>query len=159
MRPALAAVIRAVRGSMGITQEGLTHAASRTYLSKIENAESSPSLEKFVNLAESLNLNPIALMTMVLATRDNCSSSSLLAQATEQVRELEERVSPSDIAAHLAGVDVVKRPAARPTDLGKLKSVLQCKEAGLSQAETARRLSLSRSTVSFLWKRVLPSEQ
>lgn len=93
------------------------------------------------------------MMTMVLAIRDNASSAGLLAKATKEIRELEGRVTSTDIRAYLTGVDVAKRPAARPTNLNKLKSVLECKEAGLSQAETARQLCISRSTVSVLWKR------
>ncbi|WP_460062379.1 helix-turn-helix domain-containing protein [Pseudomonas sp. S2_A05] len=58
LKPALAAVVRAVRGNLGFTQENLAHAASRTYLSKIENAESSPTIDKFVELAEALGMSP-----------------------------------------------------------------------------------------------------
>ena len=158
IRPALAAVIRAVRGSLGLTQEGLSHATSRTYVAKIENAQSTPTLDKFSELAEALGLSPLALLSLVLATRDNVSTQSLLAQATAELEALEQRISASDIAEHLTGVGVLKRPAARPVNVVKLKKVLQCKESGLSQSETARQLGITRSTVNFLWKRSLPAD-
>lgn len=158
LKPALAAVVRAVRGNLGFTQENLAHAASRTYLSKIENAESSPTIDKFVELAEALGMSPLAFMALILSTRDKTPSSALLAEAAEELKELQKRVSDDDIAAHLAGIDLVKRPAARPVNLIKLKKVLECKEIGLSKAETARRLGISRSTVGFLWERALPAE-
>ncbi|WLI30581.1 helix-turn-helix transcriptional regulator [Pseudomonas rhodesiae] len=158
LKPALAAVVRAVRGNLGFTQENLAHAASRTYLSKIENAESSPTIDKFVELAEALGMSPLAFMALILSTRDKTPSSALLAEAAEELKELQKRVSDADIAAHLAGIDLVKRPAARPVNLLKLKKVLECKEIGLSKAETARRLGISRSTVGFLWERSVPAE-
>ncbi|WP_353187004.1 helix-turn-helix transcriptional regulator [Pseudomonas sp.] len=158
LKPALAAVVRAVRGNLGFTQENLAHAASRTYLSKIENAESSPTIDKFVELAEALGMSPLAFMALILSTHNKTPSSTLLAKAAEELDALQERVSDADIAAHLAGFDLVKRPAARPVNLIKLKKVLECKEIGLSKAETARRLGMSRSTVGFLWERSVPAE-
>lgn len=158
IRPALAAVVRAVRGSLGFTQESLANAASRTYLGKIENAESSPTIDKFLELAEALGMSPLAFMTLVLSTRDKIPSSALLAKAAEELEALRERVSDDDIAAHLAGFDLVKRPAARPLNLVKLKKVQECKETGLTKSETARRLGISRSTVGFLWERAMPAE-
>lgn len=158
LKPALAAVVRAVRGNLGFTQENLAHAASRTYLSKIENAESSPTIDKFVELAEALGMSPLAFMALILSTCNKTPSSTLLAKAAAELEGLQERVSDADIATHLAGFDLVKRPAARPVNLTKLKSVLECKEIGLSKAETARRLGMSRSTVGFLWERSVPTE-
>ncbi|BCS43232.1 MULTISPECIES: helix-turn-helix domain-containing protein [Pseudomonas syringae group genomosp. 2] len=158
LKPALAAVVRAVRGNLGFTQENLAHAASRTYLSKIENAESSPTIDKFAELAEALGMSPLAFMALVLSARDKTPASILLAKVAAELEALQERVSDADIATHLAGFDVVKRPAARPVNLTKLKGVLECKEIGLSKAETARRLGISRSTVGFLWERSVPAE-
>ncbi|WP_322364616.1 helix-turn-helix transcriptional regulator [Pseudomonas sp. Teo4] len=57
LKQALAAVVRALRESLGFTQENLAHAASRTYLSRIENADSNPTIEKFAELAEALGLS------------------------------------------------------------------------------------------------------
>lgn len=156
IRPALAAVIRAVRGSLGLTQEGMAQATSRTYLTKLESAQSTPTLDKFIELAAALEVSPVALMALVVATRDGQPTSHLLTMAAEELNALQERVSPDEIAAHIAGTEILKRPAARPADLEKLQKVQECKKSGLSQAETARQLKISRSTVSFLWKRSLP---
>ncbi|WP_320442648.1 Cro/Cl family transcriptional regulator [Pseudomonas sp. HN2-3] len=135
----------------------MAQATSRTYLTKLESAQSTPSLDKFVELAAVLELSPLALMALVLATRDQKPTAMLLAEAKEDLKALQERVSPEDIAAHLAGAEVLKRPAARPADLDKLQKVQDCKKSGLTQAETARQLKISRSTVSFLWKRTIPA--
>lgn len=156
IRPALAAVLRAVRGSLGLTQEGMAQAMSRTYLTKIESAQSTPTLDKFVELADVLGLSPLALMALVLSTSEQVPTSHLIAEALEELRTLQQRVSPEDIAAHLADGEILKRPAARPADLDKLQRVQECKKSGLTQAETARQLGMSRSTISFLWKRSIP---
>lgn len=158
LKQALAAVVRALRESLGFTQESLAQAASRTYLSRIENAGSNPTIEKFVELAEALGLTPVTLMALVLSTRDNNSAADLLGKAAEELKGLEAKISADDIRAHLAGMTIQKRPAARPADLVKLQKVLECKNAGLSKAETARRLGISRSTVGFLWERSVPAE-
>lgn len=110
IRPALAAVIRSVRGSLGLTQEGMAQATSRTYLTKIESAQSSPTLDKFIELAAALELSPVALMALVLGTRDEQPSADLLAQAREELEALQVRVTPDDIAAQMVGTEVVKRP-------------------------------------------------
>lgn len=158
LKQALAAVVRALRESLGFTQENLGHAASRTYLSRIENAETNPTIEKFAELAEALGLNPVSLMALVLSTRDNTSAANVLAKATEDLKALEAKISTDDIRAHLTGMTIQKRPAARPPDIVKLQKVLECKDAGLSKAETARQLGISRSTVGFLWQRSVPIE-
>ncbi|QED86171.1 helix-turn-helix domain-containing protein [Pseudomonas amygdali pv. tabaci str. ATCC 11528] len=153
LKQALAAVVRTIRGNLGLTQESLAHAASRTYLSRIENAETNPTIEKFAELAEALGLNPVSLMALVLSTRDNTSAADVLAKAAEDLKSLEAKISTDDIRAHLAGMTIQKRPAARPSDPLKLQQVIERKNAGLTKAETARQLGLSRSTVGFLWNR------
>jgi len=158
LKQALAAVIRTIRENLGFTQESLAHAASRTYLSRIENAETNPTIEKFAELAEALGLNPVSLMALVLSTRDNTSTADVLAKATEDLKALEAKISPEDIRAHLAGMTIQKRPAARPADILKLRKVLECRGAGLSKAETARQLNLTRSTVGYLWDRTVSAE-
>ncbi len=135
----------------------MAQATSRTYLTKIESAQSTPSLDKFIELAAVLELSPVALMALVVATRDDEPASHLFAKASEELKALQERVSPDEIAVHIAGSEVLKRPPARPADLNKLQKVQECKKTGLTQAETARQLGISRSTVSFLWKRSLPA--
>lgn len=96
-------------------------------------------------------------MALVLSTSEQVPSSHLIAEAIEELKTLQQRVSPEDIAAHLADGEILKRPAARPADLDKLQRVQECKKSGLTQAETARQLGMSRSTVSFLWKRSMPA--
>lgn len=159
LKPALAAVVRAVRENLGLTQESLAHAASRTYLSRIENGESNPTIEKFGELAEALGMSPLSLLALVVSTRDNTTASAALSKAAAELETIEAQVSTDDIKAHLAGTMIQKRPPARPADVDKLEKVLECKDAGLSKAETARRLGLTRSTVGFLWQRSLPTER
>ncbi|WP_338001300.1 helix-turn-helix domain-containing protein [Pseudomonas brassicae] len=158
LKPALAAVVRTLRDSLDLSQEGLASAVSQTFLSRIENGHSSPTVDKFAELADALELSPVALMTLILSTRDNIPTSTVLANAAKELEVIEAKVSTSAIAAHLAGMEVLKRPASRPADLAKLRKVLECKKAGLSKAEAARRLGLTRSTVGFLWDRSLPAE-
>ncbi|XKU41429.1 helix-turn-helix domain-containing protein [Pseudomonas [fluorescens] ATCC 17400] len=152
----MAAVVRALRDSQDLSQEGLASAISQTFLSRIENGHSSPTLDKFAELAHALELSPVTLLALILSTNDNTPTSIVLANAARELETIEAKVSASNIAANLAGMKVLKRPAARPANLDKLKKVLQCKADGLSKAEAARRLSLSRSTIGFLWERSMP---
>lgn len=158
LKPAMAAVVRALRDSLDLSQEGLASAVSQTYLSRIENGHSSPTVDKFAELAHALELSPVTLLALILSTSDNTPTSVVLAKAAQELEEIEGKVSASDIAAHLAGMEVLKRPASRPADLDKLQRVLDCKSEGLTKAQTARRLGLSRSTVGFLWERSMPSQ-
>ncbi|MBH8614356.1 transcriptional regulator [Pseudomonas mohnii] len=154
----MAAVVRALRDSLDLSQEGLASAMSQTFLSRIENGHSSPTVDKFAQLAHALELSPVTLMTLILSTSDNTPTSVVLAKAAKELEEIERKVSASDIAAHLAGIEVLKRPASRPADLDKLQRVLECKSEGLTKSQTARRLGLSRSTIGFLWERSIPAK-
>ncbi len=156
LKPALAAVVRTLRDSLELSQEELASAVSQTFLSRIENGQSSPTLDKFAELAHALELSPLTLLALILSTNDNTPTAIVLANAARELEAIEAKVSAADIAAHLAGKVVLKRPAARPADLDKLRKVLQCKADGLSKSESARRLGLSRSTIGFLWERSLP---
>lgn len=156
LKPALAAVVRALRDSLDLSQEELASAVSQTFLSRIENGHSSPTVDKFAELADALQLSPVALMALIISTIEHTPTSIVLANAARELEAIEAKVSAAGIAAHLAGKEVLKRPAARPADLDKLRKVLQCKADGLSKSESARRLGLSRSTIGFLWERSLP---
>ncbi|XKU41506.1 helix-turn-helix domain-containing protein [Pseudomonas [fluorescens] ATCC 17400] len=60
----MAAVVRALRDSQDLSQEGLASAISQTFLSRIENGHSSPTLDKFAELAHALELSPVTLLAL-----------------------------------------------------------------------------------------------
>lgn len=61
---AFAKALRQTRKAQGLTQEDFSLVSSRTYLSLLERAQKSPTLEKINELAETLDVHPLTLLTL-----------------------------------------------------------------------------------------------
>ncbi len=159
LKPAFAAVLRSVRGAQHRTQENLADAASRTYLGKLESGASSITLDKLDELADVLKLSPLTLLALTLSARDSKPPQDRLEHAMEEVRRIENSIGMQAIQAQLVDGKISRRRPSRPADLDKLALILACKAEGLTQAETARKLGFSGSTIQYLWSRSLPPSE
>jgi len=61
---AFAKALKQIRKAKGLTQEDFSLVSSRTYLSLLERAQKSPTLEKIDDLAEMLGISPLTLLTL-----------------------------------------------------------------------------------------------
>ena len=66
-----------------MTQEDFGSVSSRTYVSSLERAEKSPTLDKVVELAAAMALHPVTLMALAWTTAG--SSDKLLARVEEEL--------------------------------------------------------------------------
>lgn len=66
----LAAVLRSVRAVKGLSQQDLGDASDRKHLWLMESAKSSPTLNKFDELAKALQVSPVTLLALCVALRD-----------------------------------------------------------------------------------------
>lgn len=60
----LPAALKAARAARGLTQEDFGVVSSRTYLSTLERGIQSPTLAKIEQLAHTLKMHPLTLLTM-----------------------------------------------------------------------------------------------
>jgi len=93
LRKAFARALKTVRKERGITQEDFALVSSRTYLSTLERALKSPTLEKIDALAGILKVHPLTLMTLCYRHIDQsskpASAEELLKRVQDELRELE----------------------------------------------------------------------
>lgn len=64
LRKGFAAALQFARKSKGLTQEDFSDVSSRTYLSSLERAIKSPTLDKIDELASVLGLHPATLVVL-----------------------------------------------------------------------------------------------
>jgi transcriptional regulator with XRE-family HTH domain len=64
IRTAVATVLKAMRKARGLSQRDLAEVSSRTYVSKLELGQSSPTLEMMATLSAPLGLSSLTLIAV-----------------------------------------------------------------------------------------------
>lgn len=86
LNEALGLVIRDIRQSRGLPQEGL--GPSQSYISAIERGKWKTSLEKLEQIAEILSLHPTTLLLLAYLKKDpSLDSKELLRQVQSELNE------------------------------------------------------------------------
>ncbi|MFJ2385854.1 helix-turn-helix domain-containing protein [Pseudomonas koreensis] len=85
LKNAFAAVLKAMRAGKGLTQRNLAEVSSRTYVSKLERGQSSPTLEMITALSGPLNMNPLTLVAITLSAESGQPVNALLRQTQEEL--------------------------------------------------------------------------
>ncbi|VAW82624.1 Transcriptional regulator, Xre family [hydrothermal vent metagenome] len=75
IKQSFARALKKTRVSKGLTQEDFGEVSSRTYLSTLERALKSPTLEKIDVISKVMDIHPLTLLT--LAYLDNVSLNSI----------------------------------------------------------------------------------
>jgi transcriptional regulator with XRE-family HTH domain len=88
LKTAFAAVLKAMRNHREISQRDLAHVSSRTYVSKLERGQSSPTLEMMSTLSPPLGISPLGLVALTLATETGQSIKSLIHHVENELNEL-----------------------------------------------------------------------
>jgi transcriptional regulator with XRE-family HTH domain len=68
-RQAFAESLRQIRTARELTQEDFDAVSSRTYVSLLERAEKSPTLDKIESLSRAMNVHPLTLLTLTFMKR------------------------------------------------------------------------------------------
>lgn len=88
LKIAFAGVLKAMRAGKGLTQRNLAEVSSRTYVSKLERAQSSPTLEMITALSGTLGVNPLTLVAITLCAESGQSVNALLRRTQEELADL-----------------------------------------------------------------------
>ena len=88
LKTAFAAVLKAMRAGKGLTQRNLAEVSSRTYVSKLERGQSSPTLEMITALSGPLHMNPLTLVAITLSAESGQSVNALLRRTQEELADL-----------------------------------------------------------------------
>ena len=88
IKTAVATVLKALRRARGLSQKDLAEVSSRTYVSKLERAQSSPTLEMMATLSTPLGVSPLTLVAITIGTDTGQPIRSLMRRLEAEVAEL-----------------------------------------------------------------------
>lgn len=148
LRQAFAQALRLFRSRKGISQLGLAAELDASYISRLESAENSATLEVSESLAQSMQIQPLSLLVIAYAIRHNTTPSKVLEQVSDELGHyafLNENVA-ADIPAAI--------PHPTTTRAVKTNKAVQLlKNRGFSRAQIAQELGVSLTTVNRYWNK------
>lgn len=147
LRQALADALLLLRSRKGVTQRMLALQLDASQISRLERAQSAATLESVELLADALGIQPLTLITLVYSIKAGSTPQDALRLASEELGQ-------HDYLDNLVST-LVPDPVHPLTARGieTTHAVLELKGQGLSQAQVARSLGISTSTVGRHWNR------
>ncbi|MEK0364407.1 helix-turn-helix domain-containing protein [Pseudomonas sp. CBC3] len=147
LRQALADALLLLRARKGVTQRKLAAELDPSQISRLERAQNAATLESIDLLAQAMEIQPLTLLSLVYAIKAGSTPHDALKLVIEELAQheyLDARVS-----------SLVPAPVhpLRARGHETTRAVLKLKSQGLSQAEAARTLGISTSTVGRHWYR------
>lgn len=147
LREAYAAVLQMLRDRQALTQYDVANGVTQSQVSRLEGRQSNPTLETSRDLANALNLHPLAFLALVHAADEQKTARELLDQVFAELNRLEILDAPLPQAP-------TKKPHPRMRSAEEnLLKVRALKAEGKTQAEVMALLGIPRSTVSRYWNK------
>lgn len=145
LRKSYAAVVQLLRTQKGLSQAGLSGAVTQTHVSELEQGKSSATVDMSARLALALNVEPITLLALAVASHEKRSVREVLlgSLAEAEALGLADTLLPSE--------PKVMSPSRELEAKRKWLAVQDLKMEGLSQGEAARQLQIPESTLRRLW--------
>jgi transcriptional regulator with XRE-family HTH domain len=88
LKTAFAAALKVMRANRGLSQKKLAEVSSRTYISKLERGQCSPTLEMITALSAPLGLHPLTLIAITVSAESGQPITALLNQAGKEISDL-----------------------------------------------------------------------
>jgi transcriptional regulator with XRE-family HTH domain len=146
LNEALALVVRGVRKSRGLSQEDL-NTVDRSYLVRIEAGRANVTLEMLQRIATLLALEFEVLVLLTSAVRVNEPMTSVCQRLSLQVAKMQEEGIFQSIADVTTVPRAVTGRAKKANAPQNAAAALRLKESGMTLAEIARELNLSKTTI------------
>lgn len=125
LKNAFAAVLKAMRSGKGLTQRNLAEVSSRTYVSKLERGQSSPTLEMITALSGQLNVNPLTLVAITLCAESGQPVNALLRQTQKELMGLANDGILKNLTIASGDELLVASPSTRPSSNRSATNALQ----------------------------------
>lgn len=151
LKTEIAATLRAIRQQRELSYDDLGDAAFRTTLSLLETGKSGVSIAKLTELAEGLEFDPVAFITLCVALQRGENFENTLASAQEELQRFAAAGGVELLHQQMDGKNLAKRSPGQPLRVQNLQAVQALKAQGKTQAEATRELGLSHSTVQRYW--------
>lgn len=146
LRQAFAVALKFVRGRQGLSQQKISGSMAASYVSRLEAAQCSVTVEASDELAKGLKLHPLSLMALVYAAEQNSTPAEMLLRVKNELGSLQ------ILEAHVTSDEIAHPLTAKGSET--TRGVLELKQQGLNQREVARKLGISKSTVGRHWYRL-----
>jgi|LNAP01.1.fsa_nt_gb transcriptional regulator with XRE-family HTH domain len=142
LRSAFASTLQALRAHRGLTQKNIANTTDPSHVSRLEAGTRSVSLEVSEELAHAIGIQPVSLITLVYASKDGMTAREMLHKVQGDLDALGLLDTP-------ISADPVKVVHPRVAEAAELKrKILELMTEGQSQAQVARLLKVSPSTVT-----------
>lgn len=139
---AYAVALQYMRKHKNLSQRDIAVGTDQSHVSRLEAASTSVSLEVSDELARAFKIEPITLLALVYASQNGASPQSVLHRAEAELTALGLlRASLPPTPSKLESPRAVEAA-------GRARAIAELLAQGKSQAEVARLLGLSKSTVS-----------
>lgn len=146
LRKAYAAAVQWLRVRQGLSQRDLHgQAADQAHISRLEAGKVSATIDLTADLAQALGLKPLSFMSMVTGADEGKTARMVLLEALTELEHL--GFADSALPGEPQKLEAPQSTAAAE----KRTAVQELKAAGLTQAETSRRLGMHKATVRRHW--------
>ena len=154
LRTAFAGVLRALRLVRRARYADVSDATHRRKVSALENAQTSITVEQFDELAQSLGLDPIAMLTLCIAHRQGEQPLTVIGRALTDVATFEAEGGMKVLDDQFdAGGNLIKRGRGKPLNADNERAVLALKAEGATQQQAAAQLGLALTSVREYWRK------
>lgn len=147
----IAAAIRTIRKMKGVAYEDLADVTVRRSISSLEQAQVNVSVGKLAMLAGALDFDFVALVAICVAIKEDAAPEEVLERAISALAVFSTEGGMAQLRSQLSDGKIVPRGPGKPTNAENMEAVGDLKAQGLSQAEIAKALGLSKSTVNRYW--------
>jgi transcriptional regulator with XRE-family HTH domain len=147
----IAAAIRTIRKMKGVAYEDLADVTVRRSISSLEQAQVNVSVGKLAMLADALDFDFVALVAICVATSEDASPEQILERASSALAVFSTEGGMAQLRSQLSGGKIVPRSPGKPVNAKNMEAVADLRAQGQSQAEIAKALGLSKSTVNRYW--------
>ncbi|WP_439885426.1 helix-turn-helix domain-containing protein [Pseudomonas syringae] len=151
LKEALAGALRGARAHQGLSYEDLAGATHRTNVGKLEQARTTPTLEKLDEIADYLGLDLLTVVTLAIAAQGNEQPSDVLQRTALKVREFEVTGGWTLVEEQFNDGKLIKRSQGKPKQPLNAESVRALKAQGLDRKTISETLGIARSTVQKYW--------
>jgi transcriptional regulator with XRE-family HTH domain len=151
LKKEIAGAIRAIRTMRGLDYGDLAEVSVKANIGKLEQGNSSITLEKLIELSEALQFDSVALLAICMAVNKDEPYALTLSRARDQLDAFQAEGGLELLRSQLVGKELLQRPRGKPRNMKNAEAVRELQTAGLSQAEVVEKLGLAKSTVHRYW--------
>jgi transcriptional regulator with XRE-family HTH domain len=148
----IAGAIRAIRSIRGVDYGNLADVIAKSSVGNLEQGKHSITLEKLIELSNSLQFDPVALLALCVSIQNDEPADATIERARAQLALFRAEGGEELLRSQFVGKELKKRPPGKPKNSNNAAAVRELKASGLSQAEIANKLGLAKSTVHRYWQ-------